>query len=45
MPPEHIHIITAGENIHTAYPAAFRILPTITRTYVFADGEVYGTSA
>jgi hypothetical protein len=37
MPPEHIHIITAGEHIHTAYPAAFRILPTITRTYVLVD--------
>jgi hypothetical protein len=44
MPPEHIHIITAGAHIHTAYPAAFRILPTITRTYVFADGDVYGSS-
>lgn len=44
MPPEHIHIISAGEQIHTAYPAAFRIFPGITRTCVFADGDIYGTS-
>jgi len=37
MPPDHVHIITAGENIHTAYPAAFRILPTITKTYILVD--------
>jgi len=41
---EHIHIISAGENIHTAYPAAFRNLPSITRTCVFADSEVYDIS-
>jgi len=34
---EHVHIISAGENIHTAYPAIFRTLPTITHTYVLAD--------
>lgn len=34
---DHVHIISAGENIHTAYPAIFRTLPTITRTYVLAD--------
>jgi hypothetical protein len=45
MPPEHIHIISAGENIHTAYPAAFRILPTITRTIVFADSSIYEKSS
>ena len=44
MPPEHIHIISAGENIHTACPAAFRILPTITRISVFVDGDIFGTS-
>ena len=27
---EHVHIISAGENIHTAYPAIFRRLPDIT---------------
>jgi hypothetical protein len=38
MPPgEHVHIISAGENIHIAYPAIFRTLPTITRTYVITD--------
>lgn len=34
---EHVHIISAGDHIHTAYPAIFRTLPTITRTYVLAD--------
>jgi hypothetical protein len=42
---EHVHIISAGENIHTAYPAIFRTLPTITRTYVFADSTVYENSS
>lgn len=37
----HVHIITAGENIHIAYPAVFRTLPGITRTYVIADSPVY----
>jgi hypothetical protein len=46
MPPgEHIHIISAGENIHTAYPAIFRTLPTITRTFVLADNSVYELSS
>jgi hypothetical protein len=38
---EHIHIISAGEQIHTAYPAIFRMLPTITRTCVIAENTVY----
>lgn len=42
---EHVHILSAGENIHTAYPAIFRILPTITRTYVLADYSVYEYSS
>jgi hypothetical protein len=42
---EHIHIISAGENIHTAYPAIFRMLPTITHTYVFADSTIYEISS
>jgi hypothetical protein len=42
--PEHIHIISAGENIDKAYPAAIRDLPTITRTFVFADSAVYEIS-
>ena len=43
-PGSHVHIISAGENIHTAFPAILRQLPGITRTYVIADGETYGTS-
>ena len=38
---EHIHIISAGEKIHTAYPAIFRMLPIITRTCVLAESSVY----
>jgi hypothetical protein len=45
MPPDqHVHIISAGENIHIAYPAIFRTLPGITRTYVLADSPVYELS-
>jgi DNA-binding transcriptional ArsR family regulator len=36
----HVHIISAGQNIHTAYPAIFRTLPTITRTYILADSTI-----
>jgi len=46
MPPgEHVHILSAGENIHTAYPAIFRTLQTITRTYVLADSTIYELSS
>ncbi|MDP3563411.1 MAG: hypothetical protein Q8R70_02860 [Methanoregula sp.] len=46
MPPgEHVHVISAGEKIHTSYPAIFRTLPTITRTYVLADNSVYELSS
>jgi len=38
---EHIHITTAGENVHKAYPAAIRDLKDITHTYVFADLDLY----
>ena len=41
---EHVHIIGAGENISVAYPAIFRTLPSITRTYVLADSDMYGIS-
>ncbi len=44
MPPDHVHLITAGENIHTAYPAIFRTLPGITRTYILAEEETYSIS-
>ncbi|MDD3399288.1 MAG: hypothetical protein PHW93_06830 [Candidatus Methanomethylophilaceae archaeon] len=43
-PGNHVHIISAGEKIHTAFPAMLRHLPGISRTYVIADGETYGTS-
>jgi hypothetical protein len=43
-PKEHIHIISAGEKIHEAYPAALRDLRTITHTFVFAEKEVYTNS-
>lgn len=43
-PGSHVHIISAGENIHTAFPAILRQFPGITRTYVIADGATYGTS-
>lgn len=46
MPPsEHVHIISAGENIHAEYPAIFRSLPTIPRTFVLADNTVYELSS
>lgn len=38
---EHVHIISAGERIHIAYPAMFRALPTISRTIVFTDSIVH----
>jgi len=41
---EHVHIISAGERIHLAYPAVFRLLPTITHTYILAGSEVYTDS-
>jgi len=42
---DHIHIISAGESIHTAYPAIFRTLPTITHTFVLADSTTCETSS
>lgn len=45
MPPdEHVHIVSAGENIHIAYPAIFRMLPTITRTFVIAENDAIAIS-
>ena len=41
---DHVHIISPGGNIHTAYPAIFRTLPSITRTYVLAESAVYELS-
>jgi hypothetical protein len=42
---EHIHIISAGEQIEAACAAAIRDLQDITRIYVFADNELYSNSA
>ena len=42
---EHVHIISAGEKIAIAYPAMFRELPGISRTYVLADSTVYEISS
>jgi hypothetical protein len=41
---EHVHIISAGNRIHLAYPATFRTLPSITRTCVIADEELFRIS-
>jgi len=38
---EHVHIITAGEDIAATYTASFRDYPGITRTYVFSDSTLY----
>jgi hypothetical protein len=46
MPPgEHVHIISAGEKIHTVFPAILRTVPGITRVYVVADSESCSISA
>jgi len=42
---EHIHIVTAGENIYPAYAATLRDNPDITHTFVFADIELYSNSS
>ncbi|MFA6333543.1 MAG: hypothetical protein WCX22_11355 [Methanoregula sp.] len=38
---EHVHIISAGEKIHIAYPVMLRALPAISRTLVFTDSTMY----
>jgi hypothetical protein len=43
-PDKHVHIISAGDTIHTAYPAALRAMPSISRTCVIADENVYTIS-
>ncbi|NLD57615.1 MAG: hypothetical protein GX651_05735 [Methanomicrobiales archaeon] len=40
---EHVHIISAGEWIHTAFPAILRQLPGITRVYVITAMESPGS--
>lgn len=42
---EHVHIITAGEKIYSAYASTLRDNPAITHTFVFADTELYTNSA
>jgi len=42
-PGNHVHIISAGESVQTAFAALLRTLPGITRTYVIASGEPCGT--
>ncbi len=44
QPGSHVHIISAGESIHTAFPAILRILPGITRVYVVSCSETYSIS-
>ena len=40
----HVHIISAGESIHTTFPAILRTLPSVTRVYIIAHGDCYATS-
>ena len=42
---EHIHIVTAGENIFPAFAATVRDNPGITHAFVFADLELYSNSS
>ena len=42
---EHVHIVTAGENIFPAFAATVRDNPGITHVFVFADIELYSNSA
>lgn len=44
-PEEHFLIISAGDRIHTTYPAVLEELRTVTHTIVFAEKEVYTNSA
>jgi hypothetical protein len=41
---EHILIISAGEDLLSAYPADLRTLPTINRVYIFAESTYYEIS-
>ena len=44
-PQEHILIISAGDRIHTTYPAMLKDLMTVTHTFIVAEKEVYTASA
>jgi hypothetical protein len=41
---EHFLIISAGDSIHTTYPAVLEELRTVTNTIIFAEKEVYTNS-
>jgi len=41
---EHVHIISAGENIYPSYAATVRDYPDITQMFVFVDTELYTNS-
>jgi hypothetical protein len=41
---EHVHNVTAGENIFPAFAATVRDNPDITHAFVFADIELYSNS-
>lgn len=43
-PQEHIHIISAGDRIHSTYAAVLDELRTVTHTFIFAEKEVYTNS-
>jgi hypothetical protein len=44
-PEEHFLIISAGDSIHTTYPAVLEELRSVTHTIIFAEKEVYTNSA
>jgi hypothetical protein len=44
-PQEHIHIISAGDRIHTTYPIVLKDLRTVTHTFIFAEKEIYVASS
>jgi hypothetical protein len=44
-PVEHFLIISAGDSIHTTYPAVLEELRTVSHTIIFAEKEVYTNSA
>lgn len=41
MTPEHIHIISAGENIHNTYPTAIQRSDGISHCFVIVEEDVY----
>jgi hypothetical protein len=45
VPQEHFLIISAGDRIHTTYPAVLDELRTVTHTIIVAEKEVYTNSA